>query len=758
MSSFSLFRPRSVWGTLWRSVLLIGIGAVLVLVVSVAWTMTTLPSFSALMKSPNGQAVRVVARDGTVLVNQGPSYGGWLTADEIPDVMKQAMIAVEDRRYYSHFGVDPRGLARAVWVSSTDGGRLRATSTITQQLARNLFLTNERSFARKAREALIAVAMEQRFSKDQILELYLNRVYFGGGAYGIDAASRRFYGHSARELNAAEAAIIAGLVKAPSRFAPSSDPERARERAGVVALTMARDGVVDSAAQLRGEIAALEFAPQPKQNNVRYFTDWALAEVDRLTSETVAPLIVTTTLDAEMQLAAEASITDYAPEEAQGALVSMTPTGEIRAMMGGRDYVDSNYNRATVAERQPGSAWKLFVYLAAVENGIGPRDFVQDEPITIDGWTPRNYGRGHRGTVTVRQAFAGSYNTVAAQLGQRVGFTNVAMMARRLGIETEISRQPAMTLGTSTVRLIDMTAAYAAVANGGRAVQPYGVTKIETADGRVLYERRTAPARVVLSPWVVTNMTHLLESVVTAGTGRAAAFGKPAGGKTGTTSNNQDGYFVGFTRDLVTGVWMGRDDNQRVAGLTGGSSPARAFASFMTAATSGMPARPLDSDIGEDDELFAEPDLEIYGVGWDDFGGEFGGEFGGDFGGEIGPDGLPVNGELDEYGPVYEPGDPRAGGDADFGDRIRQSEVYDAEPSARRELPSRMRSADIPTRPRGGDAWLDDPVRGERRGARAPETRAKRPANNPAPPPAQDTPREPPASDAPTSLLPPDPM
>ncbi|MBZ6377649.1 penicillin-binding protein [Pacificimonas flava] len=723
-------RRRSLWRTAWRSLLVLGIGAVLLLVGAVAVTMTTLPGFTTLMKSPNGQAVRVVARDGTVLVNQGPSYGGWLRHEEIPDVMKGAMIAVEDRRFHSHFGVDPIGLVRALWVAAADGGNVRATSTITQQLARNLFLTNERTFARKGREALLALAMERRFSKEEILELYLNRVYFGGGAYGIDAASRRFYGHSAEELSAPEAAIIAGLVKAPSRFAPSSDPERARDRARVVALTMARDGVVPSAAALQADIEALEFAPQPKQNNVRYFTDWVLAQVDDLVSERVKPLVVTTTLDADMQRAAEEAVKTNAPEEAQGALVSMTPTGAVRAMMGGRDYVNSNYNRATVAERQPGSAWKLFVYLTAIENGISPRDYVEDAPVTIDGWTPRNYGRGHRGTVTVTQAFAGSYNTVAARLAERVGFNNVAMMARRLGIETDISRQPAMALGTSSVRLIEMTAAYAAVANGGRAVDPYGIQKVETADGRVLYERPADSTRVVLSPWVVTNMTYLLESVISSGTGRAAAFGKPAGGKTGTTSNYQDGYFVGFSRDLVTGVWMGRDDNRPVGRLTGGGNPARAFSAYMRRASEGMPARALDSDIGEDDDLFAEPDMEIYGEGWEEFG-----EYDRDY--------------------VY---DPETGvgvtpdGDVEYGDSVEIRDVYPADPSARAELPSRMRSADVPTRPRadgnsgdpprGGDGWLDEPVDSRRRPA---------PSTSQSPPAAEN-------EDGPTSLLPPDPM
>lgn len=731
MKKKSVSTPRRPWGAAWRAALIVGGIGLALLIGAVIVTMANLPGFATLMKSPNGQAVRVVSADGVVLVNEGPSYGGWLTYDQIPPVMVGAMLAVEDRRFFSHPGIDPIGLTRAVAVAVRDWDGPKATSTITQQLARNLFLTNERSFIRKGKEALLALAMERRFTKEQILELYLNRVYFGGGAYGIDAASRRFYGHSASELSAAEAAIIAGLVKAPSRFAPSSDPERARTRAYVVANTMARDGVVGDADALQREIAVLEFAPQPKQNNVRYFTDWVLQQVDDLTDERVEPLIVTTTLISRMQLAAEAAVQNQTPESAQGALVSMSPDGAVRAMMGGRDYVSSNYNRATIAERQPGSSWKLFVYLTAIENGITPNDIVQDAPITIDGWTPRNYGRGHRGNVTVRQAFANSYNTVAAQLGERVGFNNVAMMARRLGIDTNISRQPAMVLGTSTVRLLEMTAAYGAVANGGNLVEPYGITKIETASGFTEYEREPGPGRVVLAPWVATNMTNLLESVVTEGTGKAAATGRPTGGKTGTTSNYQDGYFVGFTADLVTGVWMGRDDNKAVSGLTGGSSPARAFAAYMKTAVEGMPVRPLDSDIGEEGDLFAEPDMEVYGIGadgWDDEEYYSDGYYGEDYA----YDGEAASG----------PEASRRGGPDGLGARYAEPSIDPSSPDAQRS--DRLGAADVPTRPRRSDAWLDEPVNG---GSGAPD---------------QPQPQEGRAGtanpNAPTDLLPPDPV
>lgn len=591
----------------------LGVLGLVALVAAVGIQMASLPSFGEMMRSPNGQSIRVLSADGAVLVSVGPSYGQWLTYDEIPPVMADAMMAVEDRRFRWHPGIDPLGIARAIFVSLKTGDRLKATSTITQQLARNIFLNNNRTWTRKAREGLLALAIERKFSKEQILELYLNRVYFGGGAYGIDAASRRFYGHSAKTLSLPEAAIIAGLVKAPSRYAPSSDPERARARAAIVLSVMNESKPIPDLAAAQTALRDITFAPQARQNNVRYFTDWVMSQLDVLTDETVEPLVVRTTLLSSMQKAAEDAVRTQTPVGAQGALVALSHDGAIRAMVGGRDYVESLYNRATVAERQPGSAFKLFVYLAAIESGVLPDDIVVDEPVEINGWRPRNSNGGFQGEMTVRQAFAQSINTVAVQLAARVGFDAVADMARRFGITTPISRQPAMALGASTVRLIDMTSAYAAVARGGIEVRPFAVSSIETARGRRVYEREADNPRVLVAPWVAANMTNLLQAAVETGTGRQAQIGRPLAGKTGTTSSNKDGYFIGFTGDLTAGVWMGRDDNRRVGGLAGGAAPARAFAAFMRVATKGMPVVELNSKIQIDDTL-AEPDAEVYGL------------------------------------------------------------------------------------------------------------------------------------------------
>ena len=586
---------------------------VVALVVAVLIALSSLPGYQEMRASPNGQMIRVMARDGNVIASIGPSYGQWLSYDEIPPVMVDAMVAVEDRRFYSHPGVDPIGIARAAWVNTIRGGNYQGASTITQQLARNLFLTSARKFARKFREVILALALERKFSKQEIPELYLNRVFFGGAAYGIDAASRRFFGHPATRLTLEEAAIIAGLVKAPSRYAPSADPEAARGRAQVVIRLMKETGKINAATAGRANLAATRIAPQPSQNSVRYFTDWALAQLDEYMGETDQPLNVMTTLDLNMQKAADAAVSRFTPAGAQGALVAMSNDGAVRAMVGGKDYVTSIYNRATQAQRQPGSAFKLFVYLAALEDGATPDDLITDEPVTIDGWTPRNYNRGHMGEVTLRQAFAFSLNTVAAQLGQRVGYDRVADMARRMGISTPVNTHPSMVLGTSDVRLIDMTRAFASVANGGGAAVPYAIMRITTGGGEVLYERTPSEPRVLVAPWVAASMTDLLKAAVETGTGRAAQIGRPLAGKTGTTSSNKDGWFLGFTGDLTAGVWMGRDDAKAVAGLQGGRAPATAFAAFMRAATANSPVANLTTSLEAPGNQL-EPDDEAYGI------------------------------------------------------------------------------------------------------------------------------------------------
>jgi len=458
---------------------------------------------------------------------------------------------------------------------------------------------------------ILALALERKFTKDQILELYLNKVYFGGGAYGVDSASRKFFNHPAQEISLAEAAIIAGLVKAPSRYSPTADAQAAIDRAGVVLEVMQDAGAITPAQAAETRPAQVKLSPERGQNSVRYFTDWALPQLDQLIEDTNAPLEVWTTLDIKMQRAATSAIQANAPAGSQGALVSIDRGGAVRAMVGGTDYVTSNYNRATNAVRQPGSAWKLFVYMAALESGYTTEDIVVDEPVTIAGWTPRNSGDRYAGAITLRTAFAYSKNTIAAQIGNELGYGTIANMARRFGISTPIRTTPSMVLGSSEVRVIDMTRAFAGVSQGGIAVEPYGIAKVTTIDGEVLYEKKRTQATELVPDYVAAGITDLLQTAVNTGTGRAAQIGRPVAGKTGTTNSNKDGWFLGFSSGLTTGVWMGRDDAKPVSRLEGGRAPARAFADFMKIAVVGRKIEKFDTEVVLPDWL-SEPDDEVY--------------------------------------------------------------------------------------------------------------------------------------------------
>ena len=592
--------------------------ALLVLGIAVGVAESQLPDYDQLKKRGDlGQMIRMRAADGSVLISLGPTFGRWLTYDEIPPTMRAAMIAVEDKSFRSHPGVDPIGIARSVQVRLTSGKWKQGGSTITQQLARNIFLTNKRTFGRKIQEAVLALALEIKYSKNQILELYLNRVYFGGGSYGIDAAARTFYGHGADQLSLGEATIIAGLVKAPSNYSPTADAEAARGRAAVVLKAMVNNGFISREAADGVDPATVKLQAAPRQNSVRYFTDWAMPQLDTLIDETHDPIDVWTTLDPKLQGVADAAINKNAPGGAQGALVSLDRDGAVRAMVGGRDYVSSIYNRATQAERQPGSSFKLFVYLAALESGMKPTDTMVDQPVDIQGWKPRNSTRGYLGQVTLREAFSRSINTISAQIGAKLGFSTIADMARRFGITSEISTYPSMVLGSSNVRLIEMTKAFASVNNHGIAVSPYGIRKVVTADGRLLYNREANENRVLVAPWVAAEMTDLLQSAVLTGTGSAAQIGRPVAGKTGTTSSNKDGWFVGFSSGLTTGVWMGRDDARPIPGLQGGTAPARAFHDYMIVATANRPVEQFDTVVPMPDWQL-EPDEEAMGAPIDD--------------------------------------------------------------------------------------------------------------------------------------------
>jgi len=668
----------------------LGLGGFFALAVAVVIAMQSLPGFDSLKSSPNGQMIRVHANDGTVIVSLGPSYGRWLTYGQIPKTMVDALVSTEDKRFYMHPGVDPLGMARGAWrayVRRGTGRRIEGGSTITQQLARNIFLNNSYTAGRKLREIVLALALERKFTKRQVLELYLNKVYFGGGAYGVDAASRKFFDHPATELTLAESAVIAGLVKAPSHYSPTADVEAARGRAGVVLQLMAENGAITRDELANADLDAVEMAPDKVQDSVRYFSDWVLPQLDTLVDDREQPLDVYTTIDLKLQRAAVAALRANAPGGAQGALVSLDRDGAVRAMVGGLDYVGSNYNRATTAERQPGSSFKLFVYLTALEAGYTPETTVNDGPVTIDGWSPRNDNRKFSGDIDVRTAFAYSVNTIAAKLGMEVGFSNIASMARRMGISTTINTFPSMVLGTSDVRLIDMTKAFAAVSRKGVAVTPYGILKVTTAEGEALYQHEDDSSRVLIAPWVAAGMTDLMQTAVSTGTGRNAQIGRPVAGKTGTTTSNKDGWFVGFSSGLTTGVWMGRDDHKAIGGLAGGRAPARAFAAYMKVATANRPVENFDTAVTLP-EWQLEPDDEAYGLTND----------GADSGMMVDPDGNPIERPAGNEEPVRNPqGTDEASGEAP--QRIDQKWIDSVLGRAPRNDPARTPATPPPGTP-----------------------------------------------------------
>jgi penicillin-binding protein 1A len=527
-------------------------------------------------------------------------FGRALSLGEMSRYLPQAVVATEDRRFYRHFGIDPIGLLRAALTDLAARHVVEGGSTITQQLAKNLFLTPERSFARKIRETLLALWLEHEFTKNQILEIYLNRVYLGAGTYGVDAAAHRYFDKSARQVSLYEAAAIAGLLKAPTRFSPARDPDEAAKRTDQVLANMVDAGYITPAqsAAAEKERAQLALAGRVRPGN-HYFADW----VYELTGDYVAAqgrdLVVRTTLDPRMQAEAEAAVDASLDKDGgkdrvtQSALVAMSPDGAVRAMVGGRDYAESQFNRATQGLRQPGSAFKPFVYLAALEHGMSPEDRFEDRPIRIGNWTPHDYENHYRGEVTAAEALADSINTVAAQVLERAGIDNVIATAHRLGITSDLGHDASLALGTSDVTLLDLTGAYCAFASGGRAALPYGIVEIRDSAGHLLYRRQGDGGARVIDPAMAGELDQMLVGVITHGTGRAAQLDRPAAGKTGTTQDFRDAWFVGFTADLVTGVWFGNDDNAPMNHVAGGSLPAKTWHTFMVQATAGMPVRPL---------------------------------------------------------------------------------------------------------------------------------------------------------------------
>jgi penicillin-binding protein 1A len=560
----------------------------------------TLPDTSDLTHAGRRPSVTILADDGSVLDTYGDLFGRPLTLRQMPRYLPEAVIATEDRRFYSHFGIDLVGLVRAAVTDLAAGHIVEGGSTITQQLAKNLFLTPARSLGRKIRETLLALWLEHRFTKNEILEIYLNRVYLGAGTYGVDAAAHRYFGKSARRLDLWESAVLAGLLKAPTRFNPIRDQALATARTERVLANMVEAGFItasDAAAAAReGGSPRAVAAPR---SGTHFFADWIVTRLADHAALRDRDLVVVTTLDPRLQNAAETAVADtlqrYGRKAAvgQGALVAMSPGGAVRAMVGGADYDASQFNRAVEAERQPGSAFKPFVYLAGLEAGLRPTDHFIDGPIRIGGWQPRDYADQYRGDMTMAEALAQSINTIAVEVALRAGIGNIVAVAHRLGIVSPLLHDPSIALGSDAVNLLELVSAYAPFANGGFGIWPYGITEIRDKHGNILFRRSGGGPGRVVSPQLVGEMNEMLAGVIGHGTGTSAALPRPVAGKTGTTQDYRDAWFVGYTADLVAGVWLGNDDNKPMKGVTGGSLPAFAWRRFMLAATQSMPLRQL---------------------------------------------------------------------------------------------------------------------------------------------------------------------
>ncbi|MBS1180613.1 MAG: pbpG 2 [Proteobacteria bacterium] len=577
----------SIWG-------LIGIAGV------IGYTVATMPKIDDWKVPTRPPNVEIVDASGTIIANRGDTGGEEVALSDMSPFLPEAVVAIEDRRFYHHFGVDPIGLSRALVTNLFAGSVVQGGSTLTQQLAKNLFLQPNRTLERKLQEAVLALWLEWRFSKAELLEMYLNRVYLGAGAYGVDAAAQRYFGKSARDVDLAEAATIAGLLKAPSRYAPTNSPKLAAERAKVVLAAMVDEGYVSRDDAARATAVGAPSSPTKSGSAANYVADWVMDLLPGYVARYRSDIVVTTTIDARLQAAAEGAIRTTLDKEgikykaSQGALVAIDNDGAVKALVGGKDYAASQFDRAIEARRQPGSAFKPFVYLTAIEHGYSPDSIVVDEPISIGKWTPKNYENEYLGPVTLTTALARSLNTVAARLTATLGPETVVQTARRVGIVSQLHDNPSIALGTGEVTPLEITAAYVPFANGGWGIIPYLVEDIRTKDGEILFHRQgDGPGRVI-SEVAVGTMNRMLSAVVTDGTGQKALLSdRPSAGKTGTSQDFRDAWFIGYVNGLTAGVWLGNDDNTPTKKATGGALTALLWNRFMTDAARDLPARPL---------------------------------------------------------------------------------------------------------------------------------------------------------------------
>ena len=570
---------------------------------AVTWSLLNLPETESIQISRQ-PSITFLDKDGRIIASYGDIYGKSIKYNNLPENLINAVIVTEDKRFFNHYGVDIKGVLRAIYVNLKERRIVQGGSTITQQLAKNLFLTPERSFTRKLHELILSLWLELRFSKKQILSIYLNRVYLGSGTYGVQAASEKYFNKKVEDLNLYECAVIASLLKAPSRYNPIANKKLSQERASLVLENMAKSQMISKAKVKEAKYnnkRYSKFTTPPK--STRYFIDWLLPRVKAYVGEINEDLIVRTTLDVKLQKIAEDSlnkVTENFPSADQSALVSLNLDGGVISMIGGRDYGDSQFNRVTQAKRQPGSAFKLFVYLAGLENGFAPDDLVVDSKIDINGWSPKNYKDKYIGEVSVKDAFSNSINTVAVKISEDIGREKVIKMAKLMGITSPILNSPSLALGTSEVNLLELTAAYDVLANNGNGVFVHGIRSIENTEGKNLFTRKIQGPGKILNSYTVKTMTEMMEQTIINGTGKKAKINRPAAGKTGTSQSLRDAWFVGFTSNIVVGVWFGNDDDSPMEKITGGTAPAILWGEFMKKAHIDIQPQALNFGIPDD--------------------------------------------------------------------------------------------------------------------------------------------------------------
>ncbi len=598
-------KHRSLLGRMTYWTLVAGLWVAIGGVGAVAYVGAHLPPIQSLEIPKRPPSIQINDVNGKQIARRGDLAGEIITLKELPPYVPRAFVAIEDRRFYEHYGVDPLGIGRALIANVLHRGVAQGGSTLTQQLAKNLFLTQERTVTRKLQEVLLAVWLERKFSKTQILELYLNRVYFGSGSYGIEQASLRYFGKSAKQLNVAEAAMLAGLVKSPTRLAPNRNFDGAEKRAKIVISAMAELGFITPSSEKLAIAKPPHIVAQAGNGAVNYVADWVMDVLNDVLGHVEDDIVVQTSIDNGLQASAEKSLTEELAAKGdkggvgQGALVAMTPDGAVRAMVGGRNYAESQFNRAVAAKRQPGSAFKAFVYLTALEHGLTPDTLRQDGPIKIKGWQPENYGHEYFGPVTLTKALAMSLNTVSVRLTTEFSPMSVIRTAHRLGISSKLEPNASIALGTSEVSMLELVGAYAPFANGGYAVQPHVIDRVTAANGKVLYNRNELQLGRIIEARHVGMMNQMMQETLTIGTAHKAALpGWPAAGKTGTSQDFRDAWFIGFTGHLVTGVWLGNDDGAPTKKVTGGSLPVEIWSRFMRDAHQGVPVAALPGSSG----------------------------------------------------------------------------------------------------------------------------------------------------------------